>query len=163
MNDDIIDDGAVHFGDGITSQPLDAQTGQTITEAAKWGKYYLILAGIGLLLQPVLQYFNMKKVQASMDQVLDNDLLLATQVGTQIFTYLFLIAILGYPIYRFYEFVTKTPIAIERQDHQGFVHGIDSLKATYKYLGIATLVIIGLYVVLIGLGVVAALFISLAN
>ena len=162
MNEDILDDGVVHLSGNANEQPLDGTTANTIIEAAKWGKYYLIIAAVGLVLQPVFQYFNMRKVEAGLEGV-DTDMLLGVQLGTQIFTYMLMIAVFGYPVYRFYEFVTKTPIAIEKQNHQGFLAGIDGLRSTYKYLGIATLVIIGLYLLLIVIGIVAFVFMDLLN
>jgi len=94
---------------------------------------------------------------------LDSDSLLASQIGSQIFGFLIMIAILGYPIYRFYEFTTRTPRAIENRNHAGFAYGIIALKSTFKYLGIAVLIIIGIYVLFLVLGVVAFIFMDLAN
>ncbi|MFK8058091.1 MAG: hypothetical protein AB8F78_18330 [Saprospiraceae bacterium] len=160
MNEEIIDDGVVHLSGSESSQPLDANTANTIMEAAKWGKLYLILAAIGLVLQPIIQYFNMRKAQAALG-VEGDTYLVAAQMGTQLFTYIITFAILGYPIYRFYEFVTKTPLAIERQAQSGFVEGISGLKSTFKYLGIATLVFIGFYVLLVVIGIAAFVFMDL--
>jgi hypothetical protein len=162
MNEDILDDGVVHLGGDENIQALDPTTATTLIETAKWGKYYLILAAIGLVLQPIVQYFNMRKVQASLEGV-DTDLLLGVQLGSQMVTYMFILALLGYPIYRFYEFTTKTPGAIADQNHMGFVQGIMGLKSTYKYLGILTLVFIGLYVLLFVFVIIAALMIGLAQ
>lgn len=162
MNEDIIDDGIVHLSGEENSQPLDAQTGSTLIDAAKWGKYYLIIAAVGLLIQPIIQYVNMRKVETALEGV-DTNLMLGVQFGTQVFTYLIIIAIFGYPIYRFYEFTQKTPSAIDDQSHKGFVEGILALTSTFKYLGIATLVVVGFYALMLVLGFLAAIFIGLAQ
>ncbi len=160
MNEDILDDGVVHLGGDENIQALDPTTATTIIETAKWGKYYLILAAIGLVLQPIMQYFNMRKIQADLEGV-NSEYLLGVQLGSQIFTYMLIIALFGYPIYRFYEFTTKTPGAIEDQNHAGFVNGVMGLKSTFKYLGVLTMVLIGLYVMFLILILAGALLFGL--
>jgi hypothetical protein len=133
--------------DGLSSEDdmlLDEKASKVLSESAQWGKYYLILLLISLLIQPFIQYGIAQKTSAvNMSQF----------IFQQFLGYVFAAFFVAYPLYKFYEFVEDTPKGIRLKSQASFENGIGGLKSSIKYAGIFLIVLLALYGLLILFGV----------
>ena len=58
-------------------------------------------------------------------------------------------AFVGYPIYRFWQFITKTPNGMETGNMSAFLTGLNGLRSAIKFLAILTIIVVVLYAILI--------------
>ena len=129
--------------DGLSSEDdllLDEKASEVLTESAKWGKYYLLLLLISLLIQPFIQYgITQKSATINMSQF----------IFQQFLGYILVAFFVAYPLYKFYEFVEDTPKGIRLKSQAAFENGIGGLKSSIKYAGIFLIVVLALYGLLI--------------
>lgn len=140
-DDDILDDGSADLrrGDG-----LSADTRASLARAAKYGRYYLYLAGAGVI------------VGLLSNTVAVDGPAAAALLPALLFGYLLGAALVAYPAYQFYRFAT-----LPQSGEDG--GAIVALASTLRYFGIFIAVIVLLYVGLIAIGVVAAIAGSLLS
>ena len=138
--EDILDDGSTDLRRG---GGFSAGTEAAVRLAAKWGRYYLYALAASFLVSLLWQTVAAATTPYG-----------AASLPASLFSVLFIVALIAYPTYQFYRFVTLT----ERDD---LGEGIVSLAASIKYLGILTLVVVVGYLGLVVLGVAVAIGVSL--
>ena len=136
--DDILDDAGADLrgGGGFSPDTLAA-----VHAAARWSRYYLYLLAGGLLLALISQTVTAQ-----------TNALGAAALAGNLVSYAFLAALLGYPVYHFHRFAT-----LPERGEEG--PALISLGASLKYLGILTVVFVGLYV---GIAILALLVMGIA-
>ncbi len=135
MNEDILDDGSFQLSK--SGQELNAPARDAIARAIKWGKVYFYISVGMLALNLLLQFLLVDNTEGP------------GGVVAAIFSLAFLLLLIGYPIYKFYQFISKTPHGYQRGDQADFVAGIGGLKSSIKYFSVLTLVVVVFYVLLL--------------
>ena len=148
MTDDrILDDEhglEIHRGDALSPAAAAA-----VTEAARWGKYYLYLLLAYLVLSLGFQLVTVGLAGAAAGGV-DEAAGAGAALGIVplLFGVLFLLAFYAYPLLKFWTFAHETPRALAADSQGGFVRGVDSLRSVFKYIGVIFLAIVALYALL---------------
>ena len=136
--DDILDDAGADLRSGGRFSP---ETLAAPHAAARWSRYYLYLLAGGVLLGLVWQTVSAQTTAVG-----------AAALAGNLVGYAFVAALLGYPVYHFHRFATLP----ERGDERS---ALISLGAALKYLGISTLVVVGLYA---GIAILAVVITGIA-
>ena len=131
--DHILDAGTLAVRGGGENQ-LSEGAAEMVTKAAKWGRYYLYIILAGIALQVVAQMASVAMGQG--------------QIGiAELLGGLFVVALFyAYPVINFWQFTHKAKDAIDNDSNQLFQEAIRGLSKTFSFIGILTLIVIGLYV-----------------
>ncbi len=126
-----------------------------LRETARWAKFLSIVGFVFLGLFVLLAL--------SISSILSNIpypgmMELRMMSGTLTVTYLLIAALYFFPTYYLFRFATKTIKAIDNYDSGLLTDGLENLKSTFKFMGILMAIVIGLYALLIVLGIIGALF-----
>lgn len=134
--DDILDDAGADLRRAGGFSPA---TLRAIKNSARWGRYYLYLVAASVLVTLISQTVSAQ-----------TSALGAAALAGNLVSYVFLFAIVAYPVYQFHRFATLP----DRGDPD---EAVVALGATMKYLGILTVLMVGLYVglLLLALAVMA--------
>ena len=148
-SDRILDDDTglgLHHGDALSPGAADA-----VANAARWGKYYLYLALGYLVLSFGVQLFTLGSLGAATEELggAANPFGAGFIVGQLVFTLVFVLLLYAYPVFKFWRFTHDTPGALAEQSQARFTGAIDSLRSVYKYIGVALLIFIGIYALMI--------------
>lgn len=74
--------------------------------------------------------------------------------GTIVAVYLILAIIMFFPYLFLFKFANRTKSALQTRDAEGLTSGLGNLKATFQYVGIVTIVVLGLYAIVFLLAIV---------
>jgi hypothetical protein len=115
-----------------------------LRETAKWGKFLSILGFIALGLM-LLGSFFISSFYNTLPQadIMPFDLGI---VVTLIYTVVALICI--FPIYYLYQFSAKMKEALISKDDAVLVTAFEMLKSHYKFIGVATIITLSIYILL---------------
>jgi small-conductance mechanosensitive channel len=152
-----------------TNEPLNLETSSLKTDeqilnylesTAKWGKFlailgfisigFMVLAGIvSLIFMPTFNEFN---TSVAVPPFI-NSFISVVYLGMAILYF--------FPTLYLYLFSEKMIQALEHNDQENFVAGFENLKSLFKFVGILTIVCIGLFILTIIGSIVAAVFMTL--
>jgi len=128
-----------------------------LLETAKWAKFLSIIGFIGIGVMILLGIF----MGAFMGFMLSaSEELAAMSTGMSAIMSIFYIAIVAvyiYPILKLYHFADQTKKALSENSSDGISLALESQKSMYKFMGIMTIIIMGLYVLLILAGLTGAM------
>ncbi len=126
---------------------VDEDIKQHLTDTARWAKFLSIVGFIffGLLL--IFSLFAIGSVSSSNS---------AYSGATQMILLLVFVALYICPLIFLFNFSRKMQTALRQNDQQSLSVSFRSLKYCYKYLGILTIVILGLYLLVFVFGLLAA-------
>jgi hypothetical protein len=127
-----------------------------LKEAAKWAYFLSILGfiGIGFIVLAALFAGNLFAFMGNMNPEMGK----FGSMGGSFITvlYLMLAALYFFPIYYLNKFATNAKIALRDNDSESLSASLEYLKSHYKFIGILTLVILGMYLFVFA-GVIIAL------
>jgi hypothetical protein len=127
---------------------IDRISREFLTETAKWANFLSILGFIGLGLMVIVSLF-MFVVGAS------NSFM---PMGSGIFVGIFYILIAGFyfvPINYLYKFSSNMKNALRTNNQASLTSSFEYIKSHYKFIGILTIVIMGIYILMILWGMFA--------
>lgn len=127
---------------------IDRISREFLTETAKWANFLSILGFIGLGLMVIVSLF-MFVVGAS------NSFM---PMGSGIFVGIFYILIAGFyfvPINYLYKFSSNMKDALRTNNQASLTSSFEYIKSHYKFIGILTIVIMGIYILMILWGMFA--------
>lgn len=128
---------------------IDRISREFLTETAKWANFLSILGFIGLGLMVLVALF-MFVVGAS------NSFM---PLGSGVFVGIFYILIAGFyfvPINYLYKFSSNMKDALRTNNQASLTSSFEYIKSHYKFIGILTIVIMGIYILMILWGMFAA-------
>ena len=141
-NPQIIDDnlGGFAFSSEIKSY---------LAETAKWGKFLAIVGFVFIGLMALFGLF----FGSFMSNFAGGELF---PVSPMIFTvmYLLIAALYFFPVLYLYRFSTKMQVALRLDNERDLTESFSNLKSLYKFMGIMTAVILGIYALLFVFGAI---------
>ncbi len=149
-NDAFEEDSRIRLELELTEQAIDY-----LREAAKWAKF---LAIIGFIMTGFIALFGLFLSSIMSSLPLGAGGLTAGTMSAMTFIYLLLAVVYFFPTLYFYRFATQTRAAIDTYNADGLAEGLGNLKSTFKFMGIMMIILLGVYGLMIGLSVIAALF-----
>lgn len=128
---------------------IDRISREFLTETAKWANFLSILGFIGLGLMVLVSLFMFVVGTSSSFMPL----------GNGIFVGIFYILIAGFyfvPINYLYKFSSNMKNALRTNNQASLTSSFEYIKSHYKFIGILTIVIMGIYILMILWGMFAA-------
>ena len=123
---------------------LDSQSRAFLRETAKWAKFLAIVGFVGMGLMVIIAMF-MGSIMASLGPAL-GDMPGAGVTGGFISALYIGFAILGIiPLLYMYRFAVKIKQALDIENQEVLIAAFENLKSYYKFIGIFTAIILGLY------------------
>ncbi|MCF6296948.1 MAG: hypothetical protein L3J08_03035 [Flavobacteriaceae bacterium] len=131
---------------------LNQQAKDFLNEAAKWATLISIIGFIFIGLMVIISF--------SIDSILANIPNANFGVSNQVLslTYLIIAGLCFIPVFFLYQFSIKTKKAIANNDTDLLTFGLKKLKSHYKFIGILMVILIGIYILVLFTGLIAALF-----
>lgn len=122
-----------------------------LSEAARWARFLGIVGFIFIGLFVIMALF-MGSMFSSMPGMEG-----AGALGGGFITAIYLVfaAIYFFPTLYLYRFGTRTKVALANYDTDGLTDGLGNLKSTFKFMGILTIIMLGLYGLLFLIGIFA--------
>lgn len=121
---------------------MDLDSRDYLLESCKWAKFLAIVGMVITGLLMVLMFFSFFSLS------LVNDALSSFYTLYSL-VYLGVIALYSYPVIALYRFSKKVRIGIDQADQVEFNEGLRFLKATFRYIGIMTIIIIAIYSIIL--------------
>lgn len=132
---------------------VDETSKAHLREAARWGTFLAIMAFIGMGLALVM--FTVAGAQmATMGG--RNSLYDVLGVTGTILYFAFIIGIYFYPVYALLRFSSNIKAAVNTADQERFNKGLAYLKGMFKYMGILTIIMLGLSILVVVVAIFAA-------
>ena len=128
-----------------------------LRETAKWAKFLAIMGFIGIGLIIILAIF----MGSMMGTVLkSNEELNVFGPGLSVVISILYVAIGGiyiYPVLKLYQFATNTKRALGNNDSAALTAALENQKSMFKFMGIFTIILLGVYALMIIFGILGAL------
>ncbi len=126
---------------------LDELAQRHLAETSKWSKFLSIMGFIGSGLLVLLAFF-----MGTILSIMPSDGVeplngVAGAFGTVF--YLLFAALYFYPSLLLYRFATRSEAALRSQDQNLLNDALDNQRSMYKFIGILTIITIGIYVLII--------------
>lgn len=137
-----------HFYEENDDLTISDASMKFLEETGKWGYFMAIVGFVFIALLVVLSFF----IGSLMGSIYED---MGVPVPGMLMgvIYIIMAAIYFFPVLYLYKFSTKIKVALREIDNMLLEEALENLKSLYKFMGIFTIVSIGLYV-LMGLGVV---------
>jgi hypothetical protein len=129
-----------------------------LRETAKWGRFLSIVGYvvIGLMVLGAFAMFALGGAMESLGGGMAGGMM--AMGGTAIGIIYLLIALLYFfPVMYLYKFSTKTLAAFNNNNTEQLTDAFENLKSHYKFVGILTAIVLGIYALFFVLGLFAAL------
>lgn len=126
-----------------------------LTEIRKWTFFFAILGFVGIGLM-VLGGFIMGIV-GSVGSLLGNRE--AVLLGVITVVYILLAIVYFFPVLYLLKFSTNMKLAVEKSDQNKLTSAFQFLRSHFKFVGIVTIVIFGLYII----GIIVAMLVGLSS
>jgi hypothetical protein len=121
-----------------------------LVSAAKWTKYLSILGFVGIGLYALIFIFLLFAVAVAGPRASAE--MIPALIIIPIFIGLYIA-----PVISLYKFSSKTIEGVQFMNKEILLHAFDQLRSHFRYVGILTIVMIGLYVLIIILAIVAGI------
>ena len=136
---------------------IDHQSSSFLGETARWAKFLSILGFIGCGLLVLVAIF--AGTVFSYFGRLGGGAALATGMGAFVSVFYILIALLYFfPCLYLFNFASKMQVAIRSNDQDRLNESLKNLKSHFRFVGILTIVWLGLCLLLFVLGIISAGF-----
>lgn len=143
--------------DETTELYLSDQSKNYLSETAKWAKFIAIIGFIGIGVM-ILIGINMGALIGSMANASEELGGWGTGFSALISVFYIGIAILYlYPVLKLYQFADRTKKALAGNSSETMSLAFESQKSMFKFMGIMTIAVLGLYVILLLIGLSGAL------
>lgn len=143
-NPQIIDD---NFGGSV----LNTEIKSYLAETAKWGYFLSIVGFIGIGLMVLAGLF-MGTFLSSFGAAAGTMGLISPMFITVL--YLVLAGLYFFPVLYLYKFSTQMKVALRSDNESELTSAFQNLKSLYKFMGILTAVILGIYALLFVFGMI---------
>jgi hypothetical protein len=129
---------------------IDHESSGYLGDTARWAKFLSILGFIFIGLM-VIMAFSIGVIMSKFTSQLNDSSAVASALPSAIFTFIFLaFAVLYFfPTLFLYRFATRMQMAIRNNDQPQLIGSFRSLKSCFRFIGILTIIVLGLYVLLI--------------
>lgn len=129
---------------------LNDQANKFLLEIAKWATFLAIVGFVTIGFMIILSF----SIGTILSQVPENNM----GVSPQFFSFFYLIfaGIYFIPVYYLFQFGSKTKKALINNDTDLLTFGLKKLKSHYKFLGIVTIIMVGLNILFLIFGTLAA-------
>lgn len=121
---------------------IDLDSRDYLLESCKWAKFLAIVGMVITGLLMVLMFFSFFSLSLVKDTF-------SSFYTLYSLVYLGVIALYSYPVIALYRFSKKVRIGIDQADQVEFNEGLRFLKATFRYIGIMTIIIIAIYSIIL--------------
>lgn len=128
-----------------TGLVIDDQIRGFLAEVAKWAKLLSIIGFVGLAFVAIIGVF-FGSIVAGLPGAVSQEVYAVS--GAYSFIYVISGAIYAIPLYYLFSFASSTKLALQNDDQDYLGQAFERLKSHYKFLGITTLVVLGLYLLL---------------
>jgi Family of unknown function (DUF5362) len=143
--------------DETTELYISDQSKYFLSETAKWAKFIAIIGFIGIGVM-ILIGINMGALIGSMANASDELGGWGSGFSALISIFYIGIAVLYlYPVLKLYQFADCTKKALAGNSSETMSLAFESQKSMFKFMGIMTIAILGLYVILVLIGISGAL------
>lgn len=118
---------------------------QSLLTTAKWSKFMAIVGFVFCALMVIIGLF-----AGALFSTMGEGLTTAENTivsGVMSFMYIIFSLLYIYPTYQLYKFSTNAIAAINGQDAELLTESMDRMKKCFKFMGIMTAIVIGLYVI----------------
>jgi MFS family permease len=128
---------------------ISDQSKNYLLETAKWAKFLAIIGFIGIGLMILIGIF----ISAFMGTMANASEELAAW-GTSFYAlisvfYIGIAVLYLYPVIKLYQFADQTKKALADNNSEGISFAFESQKSMFKFMGIMTIIVMGLYVLFI--------------
>ena len=125
-----------------------------LKETAKWTNFLAIMGFIGIGLLVIIALF-----VGTIFSALPEGTNPYSDIGAGVLTFIYLLmaALYYFPVMYLYRFANKMKVALGRNDGENLTAAFMNLKSHYKFVGILTIVMLGLYALLIILALIGGL------
>jgi len=131
------------------------QTGKfNLAEAAKWAKFMGIIGMIMIVLMVLGGLAFITVGSLALDSVSEVSGMMPLGGAAFGLIYFVIAALYFYPTWTLLKFGTQTRLGIKNDNQEQFNSGLNNLKNCFKFVGILTVIIIGIYI----LGIIALFF-----
>ncbi len=129
---------------------LNDQANKFLLEIAKWATFLAIVGFVTIGFMIILSF----SIGTILSQIPENNM----GVSPQFFSFFYLIfaGIYFIPVYYLFQFGSKTKKALINNDTDLLTFGLKKLKSHYKFLGIITIIMVGLNILFLIFGTLAA-------
>ena len=128
------------FDTNETGMVITAESREYLQESAKWGKFLAIVGFVFVGLMVLISLFAGTMMGAAMgDLGFGGGGIFLTLI------YLALAAVYFFPCLYLYNFSTKAKLALLTNSNSGMAEALKNLKSMFKFMGIFTAIILGLY------------------
>lgn len=128
------------------------QAKQFLQEIAKWAKFLSIVGLIGMGLMVLMGLFT-SVFMASMGANLPSSSGMPAGMGAFFGLFYVVIAVIYFfPLYYLLKFANTTKAALRADDSQALTEALGFLKSHYKFIGIFTAILLGLYALILVFG-----------
>ena len=129
---------------------LNDQANKFLLEIAKWATFLAIVGFVTIGFMIILSF----SIGTILSQIPENNI----GVSPQFFSFFYLIfaGIYFIPVYYLFQFGSKTKKALINNDADLLTFGLKKLKSHYKFLGIVTIIMVGLNILFLIFGTLAA-------
>mgnify|MGYP001139433415 CR=1 FL=1 len=129
---------------------VDSRIKNDLTETRKWTMFFAILGFIGIGFLAIAVVVMLIAATVGSGFMSNQNAML---FGVLTVVYLIMGLLYFFPVYYLLKFSTHMKSAIEKSEQNKLVMAFEYLKSHYKFIGILTIVIIGMYILI---GIVAA-------
>ncbi|MBP9197735.1 MAG: DUF5362 family protein [Saprospiraceae bacterium] len=143
--------------DETTELYISDQSKKYLLETAKWAKFIAIMGFIGIGFMILIGIF-MGAFMGSMATASEEFAAWGTGFSALMSVFYIGIAVLYlYPVLKLYQFADQTKKALAVNSTEGISLAFESQKSMFKFMGIMTIIVLGLYVILILAGLSGAM------
>ncbi len=129
---------------------LNDQANKFLLEIAKWATFLAIVGFVTIGFMIILSF----SVGTILSQIPENNMGISPQFFS--FFYLIFAGVYFIPVYYLFQFGSKTKKALINNDTDLLTFGLKKLKSHYKFLGIITIIMVGLNILFLIFGTLAA-------
>lgn len=126
-----------------------------LMETAKWGKFLAIMGYIGIGIIALLGLFIMLGFSAFSEYTQ-----IPFPMGALGIIYILFAVLYYFPVYYLHKFSNRSKQALLMNDQTSLTSSFSNLKSLFRFLGIATIVILSLYALIVVIAVPVALLAS---
>jgi hypothetical protein len=137
---------------------LDQEATGYLGETARWGKFFAIIGFIGCGFIVILAFSIGALMSYSYDRMGAVGAAAAVPSGLLTVLYLGIAVLYFFPLLYLYRFSVKMLVALKNHDQPLLNQSLRNLKACYKFLGIMTIISIGLGLLAFIIGIISAAF-----
>lgn len=150
--EEITEQDIMEGGEGAKSMQLNEMSQHFLAETAKWSRFLSIIGFIGLALMALMALVFILAPNSTVTATLTQNGVQQEEVNTRVvgvfmgILYLLMCLLYYFPVSYLYKFSTRMRDALDVGDENSLQSSFENLKKHYKFIGILTAVVLGIYV-----------------